>query len=66
MPLWLAVLILLLAVIGMITAHQYLRKKRALYILCCIVFSGIAVLSAGYIGLTAIFIDAAKNKPPNL
>ena len=64
MTLGTAVLLLALAVAGIVLAFRYLRKKPKLRILCLVLLSLIVLVLAGYIGLTAIFIDAVRNQPP--
>ena len=64
MTLGLAVLLLVVAVAGIVLAFRYLRKKPKLRIICLVLLSLIALVLAGYIGLTALFLDAARNQPP--
>ena len=64
MTLGLAVLLLAVALAGIVLAFRYLRKKPKLRILCLVLLSLIVLVLAGYIGLTAIFLDAARNQPP--
>ena len=64
MTLGTAVLLLVLAVAGIVLTLKFLRKKPKLRIICLILLSLIALILAGYIGLTAIFIDAVRNQPP--
>ena len=64
MPLWLAVMVLLLAIAGIVPACKCLREKRTLRIVCVVICALIALACAGYIGLTAVFLDAARNQPP--
>lgn len=59
-----AVILLVLAVAGIVLTLKLLRKKPKLRIICLILLSLIALSLAGYIGLTAIFIDAVRNQPP--
>ena len=59
-----AVILLILAVAGIVLTLKFLRKKPKLRIICLILLSLIALILAGYIGLTAIFIDAVRNQPP--
>lgn len=59
-----AVILLVLAVAGIVLTLKFLRKKPKLRIICLILLSLIALILAGYIGLTAIFIDAVRNQPP--
>ena len=64
MTLGMAVLLLALAVAGIVLVFWYLRKKPKLRIACIVLLSLIALVLAGYIGLTAIFVDAVRNQPP--
>lgn len=63
MPLWLAVLLLLVAVAGIVLACKLLRKNRAARILCIVGCALIALACAMYIGLTFVFLDAIQNQP---
>ena len=60
MTLGTAVLMLALALIGIVLAHKYLRKKRAAYIFCVVLMLACTV----YIGLALIFVDAIRNQSP--
>ncbi len=64
MTLGTAVLLLALAVAGIVLVYKFLRKKLKLRIACIVLLSLIALVLAGYIGLTLIFVDAARNQPP--
>lgn len=66
MPLWLAVLLFLAAVAGIVLACKLLRKSRAARILCIVGCALIAAACAIYIGLTFIFVDAAMNQPADV
>ena len=58
MPLWLAVVLLLLSLLGI----AYLRKPvQSVCVVLCVL---LAVACAAYIGLTILFVDAVKNQPP--
>lgn len=60
MPLWLACVILLLAVSGVVLARRYLgahRNARMLCITFCTIFALIALL---YIGLTFLLVNAVE------
>ena len=59
-----AVLLLVVAAAGIVLVFRYLREKPKLRIICLVLLSLIALILAGYIGLTAIFIDAVRNQPP--
>lgn len=63
MPLWLAVVLLLASVAGIVLAHKLPCEKRGLRIACIIVCGVIALACAVYIGLTAVLLDAARNQP---
>ena len=64
MTLGLAVLLLAVALAGIVLVFRYLRKKPNLRILCLVLLSLVALVLVGYIGLTALFLDAARNQPP--
>ena len=64
MTLGTAAVLLALAVAGIVLVFRYLRKKPKLRIICLVLLSLIVLVLAGYIGLTAIFLDAARNQPP--
>lgn len=64
MTLRMAVLLLALSVAGIVPVFRYLRKKPKLRIICLVLLSLIVLVLVGYIGLTAIFIDAVRNQPP--
>lgn len=60
MPLWLACVILLLAVSGVVLARRYLgahRNARMLCITFCMILALIAFL---YIGLTFLLVNAVE------
>ncbi|KMW10077.1 hypothetical protein [Enterocloster citroniae] len=59
-----AALLLAAMIIGMVLTGKYLRERWALRIICIVLLSLIAVVLACYVGLTVIFIDAARNQPP--
>ena len=62
MPLWLAVLLLLLSLLGIVLSRRYLRKP--VQIVCVILCVLLAAACAAYIGLTLLFVDAVQNQPP--
>jgi len=64
MTLGTAVLMLVLALIGIVLAHKYLRKKQAAYIFCIVLLALLMLACTVYIGLTLIFVDAVRNQPP--
>lgn len=59
-----AVLLFVLAVSGAIVSARFLREKKTLRIIFMTLCIVIAAALAVYIGLTAILLDAASNKPP--
>lgn len=59
-----AVMVLVFALIGIVSAHRYLRKNRTVYIFCRVLLALLALTCATYIGLTLIFVDAVRNRPP--
>ena len=66
MPLWLAVVLLASAVIGIVLCRKYLRRNktaRSLAIFICVLLALVCIL---YIVLTLLFVDAVQNRPPAL
>ena len=64
MTLGTAVLMLALALIGIVLAHKYLRKKRAAYIFCVVLLVLLMLACTVYIGLALILVDAIRNQSP--
>ena len=64
MTLGTAVLLLVLSITGIVIASRRLRKRKTLRLVCIVLCAALALLLAGYIGLTALFLDAARNAPP--
>jgi CHASE2 domain-containing sensor protein len=62
MPLWLAVVLLLLSLLGVVLSRRYLRKP--MQTICVILCVLLAVACAAYVGLTILFVDAVQNQPP--
>lgn len=62
MPLWLAVVLLVLSLLGILLSRRCLRKPAQ--IVCIILCFLLALASAAYIGLTILFVDAVRNQPP--
>ena len=62
MPLWLAVVLLASAFIGIVLCRKYLRRNK-LGISICVLLALACIL---YIGLTLLFVDAVQNQPPAL
>jgi len=62
MPLWLAVVLLVLSLTGIVLSRRYLRKTaRSICVILCVL---LAAACAAYIGLTILFVDAVQNRPP--
>ena len=62
MPLWLAVVLLVLSLTGIVFSRRYLRKTvRSICVILCVL---LATACAVYIGLTILFVDAVQNRPP--
>ena len=62
MPLWLAVVLLALSLLGVVLSRRYLRKP--MQTICVILCVLLAVACAAYVGLTILFVDAVQNQPP--
>ena len=62
MPLWLAVALLLLSLLGIVLSRRYLYKP--MQTVCVILCVLLALASAAYIGLTILFVDAVQHQPP--
>lgn len=62
MPFWLAVVLLVLSLLGIVLSCRYLHKP--MQIVCVILCVLLAVACAAYIGLTILFVDAVQNRPP--
>lgn len=62
MPLWLAVALLLLSLLGIVLSRRYLYKPmQTVCIILCVL---LALASAAYIGLTILLVDAVQHQPP--
>ena len=66
MPLWLAVVLLTSAVIGIVLCRKYMRRSKTVRILNIIICALLALVCILYIGLTLLFVDAVQNRPPAL
>lgn len=62
MELWLAALLLLAAVAGIVLCVRCLRNSRTLCVAGIALFSLVALACAVYLGLAAILLDAARHK----
>lgn len=60
MPLWLACVILLLAVSGVVLARRYLGTHRNARMLCISFCSILALIALVYIGLTLLLVSAVE------
>ena len=63
MPLWLAVVLLILTGAGLALCRRYLRGNKTAYILCTLFCVLLALACIVYIGLTFLFVDAVQNQP---
>lgn len=61
MPLYLSIILLLLAVLGLFFSHRLGKTARTV---CTVVCALLALACAVYIGLTLLFVDAVRNQPP--
>lgn len=61
MPLWLAAVLLLLALLGLFFSHRLGKTARTV---CTVVCALLALACAVYLGLTLLFVDAVRNQPP--
>ena len=66
MPLWLAVVLLASAVIGIVLCRKYLRRSKTVRTLAIFIGVLLALVCILYIGLTLLFVDAVQNQPPAL
>ena len=65
MSLWLAMVLFLLAMIGIVLSCKYIPNTPTRTL--CVIFFGLLVLSCAiYIGLAFLFVDAVQNQPPSL
>ena len=61
MPLWLAAVLLLLALLGILLSRRLGRPARTVCTVVCVL---LALACAVYIGLTLLFVDAIQHQPP--
>lgn len=61
MPLYLSIILLLLAVLGLFFSHRLGKTARTVCTVVCVL---LALACAVYIGLTLLFVDAVRNQPP--
>ena len=62
MTLGMAILLLVVAVAGIVLVYRYLRKKPKLRVVCLVLLSVIALVLAGYIALTLLFVYAVSHQ----
>lgn len=60
MPLWLACVILLLAVLGIVLARRYLATNRNARMLCITFCTILTLIAFLYIGLTLLLVNAVE------
>ena len=64
MKLWIAVVLLILDIVGIILAACCLRQKKTLRTVLIVLLGLIALALAVYIGLTVLFVSVVENRPP--
>lgn len=62
MPLYLSVILLLLAVLGLFFSHRLGKPARTVCTVACVL---LALACVVYIGLTLLFVDAIQHQPPS-
>lgn len=60
MPLWLACVILLLSVLGIVLANRHLGANRDVRILCISFCAVLAIIALIYIALTLLLVNAVE------
>lgn len=63
LELWLAVLLLVLSVAGIIVSAVCLQRRKALCIVLIVLLALVALACAVYIGLTLLFVAAVESRP---
>ena len=63
MPLWLAVVLLLLSLPGIVLSRRLRKPMQMICVVLCVL---LALACAAYIGLTILFVDAVQSQPPAL
>lgn len=64
MELWVAAVLLVLAILGIVLSSRFLKQKNKLRVFCMAVCILAALALMIYIGLTVIFVYAVQNQPP--
>lgn len=62
MPLWMAIVLLVLAVTGIVLSCRLIPRSSKARTPCVL----LALVCAAYIGLTLLFVDAVSNQPPTV
>ena len=63
MSLWLAVVLLLLSLPGIVLSRRLRKPMQMICVVLCVL---LALACAAYIGLTILFVDAVQSQPPAL
>lgn len=66
MPLWMAIVLLVLAVTGIVLSCKLIQKGSKARTPCVLICVLLALVCAAYIGLMLLFVDAVSNQPPTL
>lgn len=61
---WLAMLLLIMALIGIVLAYKYLSQNRAVQKICIIGCALTAIVCTFYIALTVLFVEAVSSRLP--
>ena len=61
MPLYLSIILLLLAVLGLFFSHRLGKTARTVCTVACVL---LALACVVYIGLTLLFVDTIQHQPP--
>lgn len=64
MELWVAEVLLILSVLGIVLSSRFLKQRKKLRIICMAVCILAAFVLTVYIGLTLIFVYAVQSRPP--
>ena len=66
MPLWMANILLVLAVTGIVLSCRLIPRSSKARTPCVLICVLLALVCAAYIGLTILFLDAVINRPPTV
>lgn len=64
MELWVAAVLFILSVLGIVLSSRFLKQRKRLRIICMAVCILAAFAFTVYIGLTLIFVYAVQSRPP--